>query len=133
MLPRTSITSNHSRLRSERDATAIADSMASETDLSELLTSSVFTYVGLVAFCPSQLCREKFTTLWQCVSVPRPSGPTCWGSTRRRGPPPPNAFFRDVLVPQVHVPCAARTLESGSTPSLACTRPPFFARAHAPG
>src|SRR5438270_251482 len=53
MLPRTSTTSNHSRLRSERDATAIADSMASETDLSELPTTSVFTYVRLVAICSS--------------------------------------------------------------------------------
>src|SRR6266853_1217512 len=63
MLPRTSITSNQSRLRSERDATAIADSMASETDLSELPTTSVFTYVRLVAICPSLLRREKVTTL----------------------------------------------------------------------
>src|ERR1700730_4622160 len=88
MLPRTSITSNHSRLRSERDATAIADSMASETDLSELPTTSVFTYVRLLATCPSLLCREKSTTLAVRVSAEmlgvRPAGSRLPGRPRDR-------------------------------------------------
>src|SRR5260370_32889182 len=56
MLPRTSTTSNQSRLRRERDAVAIADSMASETDLLELPTTSVFTYVWLAVIGLSLLC-----------------------------------------------------------------------------
>src|ERR1700682_305234 len=83
MLHRTSITSNQSRLRSERDATAIADSMASETDLSELPTTSVFTYVRLVAICPSLLCREKFTTLAVRVSAKVLSIRSACGPRRR--------------------------------------------------
>jgi hypothetical protein len=44
-------------LRSERDAVAMADSMASETDLLELPTTSVFTYVWLVVIGLSLLFR----------------------------------------------------------------------------
>jgi hypothetical protein len=43
MVPRTSATSNHSRLRRVLEAVAIALLIASEIELSEVPTTSVFT------------------------------------------------------------------------------------------
>src|SRR5437667_7921346 len=67
MLPRTSTTSNQSRLRRERDAVAIADSMASEMDLLELPTTSVFTYVWLVVIGLSLLRVKRSSTSAVCL------------------------------------------------------------------
>src|SRR6266404_2719578 len=72
MLPRTSTTSNQSRLRRERDAVAIADPIASETDVFELPTTSVFTYVWLFVIGRLLLCPEQTTTSRR-VSVPHRS------------------------------------------------------------
>src|SRR5882757_3853546 len=71
MLPRTSTTSNQSRLRRERDAVAFADPMASETDVFELPTTSVFTYVWLFVIGRFLLCPEQTTS--RRVSVPHRS------------------------------------------------------------
>src|SRR5882757_7199087 len=87
MCPRMSKTSNQSRLRRERDAEVIAVSIASETDLSELPTISVFTYVRLAVIRLSLLNCESSETLAPtsaelCASKrenQRPSANGPWG------------------------------------------------------
>src|SRR6188768_1873547 len=106
MLPRTSTTSNQSRLRKERDAVAMADSIASETDLLELPTTSVFTYVWLVVIGLSlSVCERLIGLAWMPRRAPgwrrRCSSSSCHATANYAG----------------H--CRCRRLAAAGTPNLA--------------